>query len=232
MIGRIERIGAAAREIVYPRRCAGCGARGAWVCDLCREDLELFDPPWCAGCGIPIRIGGCRCGDLPPGVSAARAVGPFAGWLRGAIIAFKYDDESDRADHLAALLAERISDLVPRALLAPVPLHPSRERQRGYNQSMLIADGVAQTLGWERIAPLRRTRVTGQQAKLDAAARQTNVAGAFALEAGFDPARLAGETVVLVDDVLTTGATLGACAVVLASAGVGRLCIATLARDL
>lgn len=228
----IGRLGVAVREIVYPRRCAGCGARGSWACELCREDLELFEPPWCAGCGIPRRLGGCRCGDLPPGVTGARAVGPFAGWLRGAIIAFKYDDEADRAGHLAALMAERISDLAPSAVLVPVPLHPSRERQRGYNQSALIADGVAQALGWERIDPLRRTRATGQQAKLDAAARRTNVAGAFALAAGFDPARVAGETVVLVDDVLTTGATLGACAAVLASAGAGCICVATLARDL
>lgn len=228
----IGRLGAAAREIVYPRRCAGCGARGSWACELCRKDLELFDPPWCAGCGVPLRLGGCRCGDLPSGVIGARAVGPFAGWLRGAIVALKYDDEADRAAHLAALMAERIADLAPRALLVPVPLHPSRERQRGYNQSALIADGVAAALGWERIDPLRRSRATGQQAKLGAAARQSNVAGAFVLATEFDPVRLAGETVVLVDDVLTTGATVGECAGVLASIGPGRICVATLARDL
>ncbi len=228
----IARVAAAMREVVYPRRCAGCGARGSWVCDLCREDLELFGPPWCAGCGIPDRIGACRCKDLPAHVVAARSVGPFANWLRVAIIAFKYDDEADRAGHLAALLAERVENLAPRAVLVPVPLHPKRERQRGYNQAALVADGVAAELGWQRLDPLRRTRATGQQAKLDAATRQTNVAGAFALEPGFDPAWLAGKTVVLIDDVLTTGATLGACAGVLAAAGTGRICIATLARDL
>ncbi len=228
----VARMAAAVREVVYPRRCAGCGARGSWVCDLCREDLELFAPPWCAGCGIPARIGACRCTDLPVDVAAARSVGPFAGWLRGAIIAFKYDDEADRSDHLAALLAERVGDLAPRAMLVSVPLHPKRERQRGYNQSALIADGVAAGLGWPLLDPLCRTRATGQQAKLDAAARQTNVAGAFALSPEFDPAQLSGETVVLIDDVLTTGATLGACAGVLAAAGAGSICIATLARDL
>lgn len=165
-------------------------------------------------------------------MSASRAVGPFAGWLRGAIIAFKFDDESDRAAHLADLLAERVAGLAPRALLVAVPLHPARFRQRGYNQSALLADGVSGSLGWERAAPLQRTRATGQQAKLDAAARRTNVAGAFALTTGFDPARLAGETVVLVDDVLTTGSTVGACAAVLTAAGAARVCVATIARDL
>lgn len=228
----LRRAGSAVREVVYPRRCAGCGARGAWVCDSCLRDLELFAPPWCAGCGMPRRLGICRCADLPPGVAAARAVGPFAGWLRKAIIALKYEDEPDRAGHLGHLLAGAVADLAPAALLAPVPLHQSRSKQRGYNQSALLAAAASARLGWPTGEPLERTRATGQQARLDAAGRRTNVAGAFGLAPGWDAARLTGQTVVLVDDVMTTGSTIGACAAVLSAAGAAQVFVATVARDL
>jgi ComF family protein len=121
------------------------------------------------------------------------------------------------AQRLYAPLANEIS----QAVLVPVPLHPRRERKRGFNQSLVLAQAIAAT--WQReVVPraLRRVRFTQSQAKLDAKARWENVAGAFA------PApklALPAHTVFLVDDVLTTGATMSACAAVLKSAGASKV---------
>lgn len=164
-------------------------------------------------------------------MDAARAAGPYAGWLRAAIQAFKFEDESDRAGHLAGLLAAAVADAGPFDLAVPVPLHPSRLRERGYNQSALLAAGVARAVGADAADALVRIRATSQQAKLDAAARRANVAGAFAVAPGLAPDALVGRTVLLIDDVATTGSTAGACAAVLVAAGAARVVLGTLARD-
>ena len=115
-------------DTLYPRRCAGCGRRGRWVCVACAMALPLAAPPWCRRCGEPEATGLCRCDDLPPALSALRAGGPFDGWLRSAILNFKYHDEWGRAEHLGDLVAAALVDLGPVDALVPVPLHPSRQR--------------------------------------------------------------------------------------------------------
>ncbi len=217
-------------DFVYPKRCSGCGARGAWVCPLCFDDLSLYAEPWCDRCGIPENSGSCRCSDLPPGIGSCRSVGPYAGWLRSAIVAFKYDDEPARAEHLGDLLAPALASLSRDIVVSPVPLHPQRERERGYNQSFLVARHAARLLHLPLVPLLKRTRATRRQVGLDASDRHANVAGAFEADATMISAR-AIVHVVLVDDVMTTGSTLGACAATLRQAGVGRVDVVTIARD-
>jgi ComF family protein len=139
----------------------------------------------------------------------------------------KYRGARSLARPLAELLAARYA-FPADALLAPVPLHPARLRTRGYNQAALLARGLARRRGLA-LAPrlLERTRPTAEHAHLDAAARRHNVQGAFRVRPS--PA-LAGRTVVLVDDVLTTGATADACARVLVAGGATAVHVFTVGR--
>jgi ComF family protein len=159
---------------------------------------------------------------LPPPLASARALGPYIGGPPGNVLArtiqhLKYHG----ARGLAVPLGEHLAAHYPfpdDALVVPVPLHVSRLRRRGYNQALLLA-GVLARRRRLPLAPrlLERTRATAEHATLGAAARSANVRGAFRIRAGHAPRR---DTVVLVDDVLTTGATAAACAEALRSGGV------------
>jgi ComF family protein len=174
-------------------------------------------------------LAACHCADLPSGLARVRSLGPFAGWLRSAIIAFKYQDEWGRGDHLGDRLVGPLGSVPAIGVIVPVPLHPTRHRQRGYNQSALIARRAGGTLSTPVWEALMRVRPTDRQVGLGAVARRANVAGAFEVAAG---ARLEGQHVVLVDDVITTGATLAACAEALRAAGAAEVSAVTLAREL
>ena len=218
-------------DVVYPKRCAGCGARGEWVCPICLNDLPVFAPPWCPRCGIPMRFGPCRCAAIPAPLVSIRAVGPYTDWLRSAIIALKYEDELARAEHLGGLLGTTLGDLGRANVIVAVPLHPRRERERGYNQSLHVARYAARKLDLPVLPLLRRTRATARQVGLDAAARRANVVSAFEADVGAALGHPV-DHVVLVDDVMTTGATLAACATALTGIGVGQVDAAALAWDL
>ena len=171
----------------------------------------------------------CHCSDMAAALTQVRSAGPFAGWLRDSILTFKYHDEWARAEYLGLALARVVSDMQPVDALTPVPLHRSRLRARGYNQSALLAEIVAQTLSIPMVEAIVRTRATAQQTTLSGPERTANVAGAFARRPGFD---LSGANVVLIDDVVTTGSTLNACAQVLTAHGAAIVRAATLARQI
>ena len=122
-----------------------------------------------------------------------------------------------------------LDTLHPFNALVPVPLHPSRLRQRGFNQSLLLANGVAEVLQLPVEACLLRTRRTDSQTRLQAEERQTNVSGAMAVKQG---SQIAGRTYVLIDDVITTGATFAACASTLMQAGASSVKAATICREM
>jgi ComF family protein len=166
---------------------------------------------------------------MPEALSRVRSVGPFKGWLRGAIVNFKYHGEWDRAKGLAVSLAGVAEDLAPFDAFVSVPLHPARLKQRGFNQSQLLAEEAARLHGVESLQPLDRIKRTTPQVGLDGARRRTNVAGAFSVHSNVD---LAGLRVVLVDDVITTGSTLAACAEALAAGGVASVVVVTLSREM
>jgi ComF family protein len=173
--------------------------------------------------------GRCRRGLNP--TAAGASLGPYEGSLRTVLHELKYRGRRRAARRLAEALldapaARRL--LTADAVLVPVPLHPRRRRERGFNQSELLAAALARRTGL-RMAPaaLVRRRDTSPQAGLTAAARRANVEGAFAVR---QRARVSGRPVVLVDDVLTTGATARGCARVLREAGASEVRVLTVAR--
>lgn len=157
-----------------------------------------------------------------------RAVGPYGGWLRRAVIAFKYGEEWARAAHLGDALAGAAGEVGPIDAVVPVPLHPERLRERGFNQSLLLAKRVGTQTGIPVMEALLRTRPTPRQVGLGANERAVNVRGAFA---GLSGANFAGKRIALVDDVCTTGATLGSCAEVLLGLGASEVIGLTLAKE-
>lgn len=225
----VSALGTYVLDVVYPRRCAGCGVRGTWLCPRCEAAGGCFGGALCGPCGVPLALGACHCHGLPASIECVRSVGAYGGWLRGAVVQVKYHGEWARTGHLAPLLARAAADILPVDLLAPVPLHPARQRQRGFNQTEKLAEALAAETGLPVKRLLERTRRTAPQVTLNAAGRQANVRGAFGMATG---ATVAGQTVLLVDDVITTGSTLGACADVLVAAGAKSVRVVTVAREL
>jgi ComF family protein len=157
-------------------------------------------------------------------MSICQAIGPYDGALRAIIHALKYDQRRSVARPLAArMVRECASALEAMDIAVPVPLHPRRQRERGFNQ----AEEIAAHLGLPCSTILGRNRATASQIGLPAARRHANVRGAFSLRRG---AVISGLRVVLVDDVCTTGATLEACAAVLIQAGAVEVRAVTAAR--
>jgi ComF family protein len=228
---------------VFPQHCEACAAllplgHGACLCTRCRTAMAPPPAPLCRSCGVPLAIGGpsdaCPiCIHHPPAFAAARGAAlylPSAAGLNplaAAVQGLKYRRRRRLAGALGALLAERYP-FASDALLVPVPLHPARLAARGFNQALLLARALGRRRGL-RVAPrlLVRTRATEAQARLPAAERRRNLEGAFRVRA---PRLCASRSIVLVDDVLTTGATADACARALLDAGATRVDVYTVGR--
>ncbi len=158
-----------------------------------------------------------------------RSVAAYDGWLRSAILAFKYGEERARGHHLGVTLGGIVPSLGPIDGLVPVPLHITRLRERGFNQAALLARHASELTGVPVSNALTRTRATSQQVGLGAADRSSNVRDAFATIEGV---LVAGRRFALIDDVYTTGSTLSACADALRRQGAREVVTLTLAWEL
>ena len=215
-------------DLALPARCPGCGREGEPICASCRPllDARLDLPP-----GVPIGLPS----DIPAPLLQLEWCASFSGLVRRALHELKYGGEQ----RLARPLGEAVARRWRRAgaggdVLVPVPVHAERRRRRGYDQAELIARVAAAELGLPCAPILSRARATIAQFDLDRPTRATNVHGAFVLKPGSDPTRrrpLDGRWVVLVDDVVTTGATLAACAAPLLEGGASGVSAVTVARE-
>lgn len=241
-------------SVIFPTSCSICSgevasARGLGVCRDCWSKVASWEGTCCERCGLPIiseraadsaqtLCGACRADDRS--FNLARIFGIYRGNLRLLILQLKFRRRERLGKRLGALLAHpwgKLDSFVEdeSALIVPVPLFQSRERERGFNQAHRLADGlrhrVAKSPGGRKLrveaGVLIRTRPTLPQTGLKYTARKENVRGAFAVAR---PESLQGHQVVLVDDVMTTGATLSACAKALKKGGAGKVFALALAR--
>ncbi len=218
-------------DMAYPRTCAMCGQRGKWVCDLCIKDHTPLVPGMCCDrCGHPILNTGCECRNMHPAIVKARAGSVYDGWIARSVQAFKYDRERDRAKDLAETMGPALIDLGPVDAIIPVPLHPNRQEWRGFNQAELLARHLGEIHDIPVEPALVRVRETESQAHSSREDRLANMDGAFSLNPGWSLDR--GAHYVLLDDVYTTGATIGACAEVLEASGVKQISAVAVAFDI
>lgn len=212
-------------DLLFPPHCAGCRRGGTLLCSACWQTMQPLTLPLCQRCGSPLPTTGASCTACRyhhSSLHGLRYVNHYQGPLRKAIHALKYEGQQRLAQPLGLLLAEAFRRYrMETDGIIPLPLHPQRQQQRGYNQADLLARVCAAHLKVPYLENLvLRQRMTLAQVDLTFSERRHNVAGAFALASDALP-RLAGyRSLLLIDDVSTTGATLQACAAPLAAAGI------------
>jgi ComF family protein len=238
---RVRRLAAGTLDLVLPPQCLACGAIAegeAALCAGCFSRLRFLSHPLCDACGYPFELGEgaiaglcAACLRRAPSFDRARAVFAYDDESRGLVIGFKHADRTHAAPAFARWLARAGAELIRECdIIAPVPLHRWRLFRRRYNQAALLALALAR-LAAKPCVPglLHRLRATPSQGGLGRLGRARNVRGAFAVT---ERARagLAGRRVLLIDDVLTTGATVEEAARALKAEGAAAVDVLTLAR--
>ena len=229
--GRVQALGRVLLDFVYPPHCLVCSKAiehaGAHLCGTCWGEILVRPRFRCWRCSCPLETPAPTCGNCaswePVDFERALVLGPFAGALQQAVHALKFRQQQQLGTELGRRLGrvpEFARALQEVDLLVPVPLHPSRQRERGYNQSLCIARGVAEVVGRPLVKGWLQRRIhTRQQARLEAAERRENLRDAFQVTGEVPMSGCIG----VVDDVVTTGATLNACARALQQAGCSRI---------
>jgi len=233
VLPQVNKLKRTALDFLFPRWCVGCGREGEFICPSCLRSLPRIKPPLCPKCGRPQSSATLcpGCAGWQANIDGIRSPFRFDGVIRQAIHELKY--RNLRA--IAGLLAQWLNDYlttnpVPGEVVVPVPLHPKRLRERGYNQSRLLAKELAKLSGLPLVDNcLIRKRYSPPQARTaTVAGRRVNVANAFFCR----DQRLRDKGVLLIDDVSTSGATLDACARALKEAGATSVWGLVLAREI
>ena len=231
-VSQVKRLGGLTLELLFPKTCLGCGKAGQLLCARCRRSLPRIFPPVCPKCGRPQASGVLcpSCVRWNSSIDGIRAPFRFGGTIREAVHQFKYKNLRILARPLAELMCEYLeSHRLPADVVVPVPLHPKRLRERGYNQSELLARELGKLVKLPVIAgELVRRRYTLPQARTASVAeREANMVDAFACLGN----SMEGRQVMIIDDVSTSAATLDSCAAALKSAGAASVWGLVLARE-
>jgi len=229
-----------AGDVIFPPTCVHCQdivgeGEFRYVCESCSRKINIVSSPHCSTCGYPFygEVGGERmcphCQDLTPVFREGRTVVLSKGPARSLVLALKYHQGFHALTDMETLFgkSDELIAWVRGATLIPVPLHPRKERERGFNQSQLIAECLAKVAGDGTVVEkmLRRVIDTVSQTHHDKETRLANLKNAFALKRG--ASITADQHYILVDDVFTTGSTLNSCAHVLHRAGCVNLDVVT-----
>ena len=217
-------------ELLMPMRCVSCDREGPYVCSACEPSLPKLKGDRCRSCATPGPTGICEtCAAYRPAYDRIIARYLMDGAVRVAVHDLKYRNLRAAAPDLGRLIAASVHDSrVAADVVVPVPIHRRREKQRGYNQSEHLASAVAKELGLPaEFRMLRKVRDTEPQVSMpNDEDRRNNLNDAFICES-----KLPGSSILLVDDVVTTGSTMAACAEVLKAAGTSTVFGAALARE-
>lgn len=229
-------------DLVFPPTCPTCGKvmgrdGPSPFCPACKAEISLIRTPLCPSCGVPFfadASGDHLCGECLTNkrpFSLARAVGLYQGTLLKALILFKYSGRTGLGRPLGEMMADLADSLWGKGsfdLVVPVPLHVRKLRQRGFNQAVILGRSVARRLAVPLdFTVLKRDLETPPQVGLGKKERLRNIKGAFTVA---EPHRVKAKRILLVDDVYTTGSTIGECAAVLAAGGAKEISVLTLAR--
>lgn len=229
-------------DLLFSPQCMMCGKRIAeegedWICHACLSQIAYISSPFCPRCGLPFvpETGSNRfcqvCLTSPPPFGTARSLGKYEEGLKESIARFKYEGKIILGENLGRLMAKILyPDLILSTydLFMPVPLHPKRLRERGFNQAVVLGDQLSRRYRVPLDSlNLRRNRTTESQIHLDFKERRRNVKGAFEVR---DEEKVKGKSILLIDDVYTSGATVNECTKVLRKVGAERVDVLTLAR--
>ncbi|MBI5183575.1 MAG: ComF family protein [Nitrospinae bacterium] len=236
-------------DIPFPRRCRVCNSiigeeKKGDICIGCWRNIRLIERPLCSYCGISLQISYdlpeglngyyiCRrCRETPPEFDSARSVCHYDGILKRLIHIYKYNRVKRLGDDLLSLMINYIKSgnniHPPPNIIMYVPLHRRRLKERGFDQSYILARGIGDYLNILLITDnLSKTRHTKPQAKLSRNERLNNIKGTFIVKR---PEEIRKMNILLIDDVFTTGTTVNECAMVLKKGGAGRVDVLTLAR--
>jgi ComF family protein len=220
--------------LAYPQSCVICNSsveqrRFGVACEVCWKGTQIFadDERICLKCGMPDQSRCGRCEEMA--FTAARAVGMYEGALRESVLMLKRQPHLPQ--HVESLLTDvaKCEPLSRSTRVIPVPLHPKRLKSRGFNQAAIVAEAVSKSvkLPLDEVSLIRVSTTEKYRAGMDAKGRRDTVAGAFRVA---HPRLIAGENILLVDDVFTTGATVSACAEALVEAGARDVFVMTIGR--
>ena len=233
VLPQLKELKGAALDFLFPRFCVGCGKEGDFICDSCQASLVRIEAPACPQCGKPQTDSMLcsNCINWKADIDAIRSPFRFEGVIRKAVHEFKYRNLRAIAGQLAHFLGDYLTENpIPYEVLVPVPLHDKRLKERGYNQSALLAKELSRLTGFpvNETCLVRNVYNVPQAKTRNVEERKQNVIGIFSVVND----DLLEKKVLLIDDVTTSGATLNACASPLKKTGAASVWGLTLAREI